>query len=101
LEFVEKTIPLRHHFQNIKSTMKKVLAIFAVAAVFAACNNASETANAVDSTVSAAVDTATSTVGAAVDTAINKVDSAAGAAVDTAKAKAAEVIKEVKEEVKK
>jgi PBP1b-binding outer membrane lipoprotein LpoB len=65
--------------------MKKLIALFVVAAMFAACNNSSETAT-------AAVDSATTTVDSAVapvDTAAAKVDSAAAAIVDSAKVKAA------------
>ena len=64
--------------------MKKLFAILAIATVFVACNNATESAkSAVDSTA-AKVD---STVKATVDTMKAKVDTAVKAAVDTMKAK--------------
>ena len=63
--------------------MKKFFAVLAIAAAFAACNNAAETTEAVaDSTVEA-VDSA---VTATVDSAKAAIDSTASAAIDSAKA---------------
>lgn len=77
-------------FLKIIQQMKKLIAIFAVAAVFAACNNASETSAAtVDTAAAATVDTAAATV----DTTAALVDSAAAAVADSGKAKAADVKK--------
>jgi hypothetical protein len=72
-----------------KVYMKKVFAILAVAATFAACNNAAEKTEAavdstvavVDSTVSAVADSASN----AVDAAAVKVDSTVKAVVDSIK----------------
>lgn len=79
-----RAVPLRpFKHPSKKMYMKKVFAILAVAAVFAACNNAAETTEAaVDSTV-AAVD---STVTAVTDSAAVAVDSAAAAVDSTVKA---------------
>jgi PBP1b-binding outer membrane lipoprotein LpoB len=60
--------------------MKKVLAILAIGAFFAACNNASESTE-------AKADSAVQAVDAVVDSAKADLDSAANAIVDTAKAK--------------
>jgi len=76
--------------------MKKLFALFALAAMFAACNNSSETATAAVDSATATVDTAVSNVSATVDTVAAKVDSAAGAIVDSAAVKAAEVKEAVK-----
>jgi hypothetical protein len=76
--------------------MKKLIALFAVAAMFAACNNSSETAAAAVDSAAKTVDTAAATVSTMVDTAAAKVDSAAGAIVDSAKKKAADVKEAVK-----
>ena len=81
--------------------MKKVIAVFAVAAMFAACNNSTQSAAATVDTAAATVDTTLQNVGNAIDTAAAKVDSAASAVVDSAKAKSAKVVKDVKEAVKK
>lgn len=71
--------------------MKKVLAIFAVAAIFAACNNnGSNTEAKADSavnTASAAADSAAKAVTSTVDSAAAKVDSTVKAATDTTKKK--------------
>jgi uncharacterized lipoprotein YajG len=76
--------------------MKKVIAVFAVAAMFAACNNSSETATAAVDSATTTVDSAVGNVSAAIDTAAAKVDSAAAAIVDSAKGKAADVKEAVK-----
>lgn len=65
--------------------MKKVFAVLAIAAAFAACNNAAETTEAaIDSTANAATDS----INATADSAIATVDSTANAAVDSLKAAA-------------
>lgn len=63
--------------------MKKVLAIFAIAAIFVACNNESSTEKTADTTVApVVVDTATTPK---VDTTVVKVDTAAAKVDTTAK----------------
>ena len=81
---------MRESFKKPKITMKKIIAILAVAAVFAACNSGSDAAAKVDSAATAVVDSAAV-----------KVDSAAKAAVDTAKAAVNNAAEAVKEAVKK
>jgi uncharacterized lipoprotein YajG len=63
-------------------TMKKVFVILAVAAAFAACNNAAETTEAVVDSAAATIDSAAATV----DTAAVAIDSAVSAVVDSAAA---------------
>jgi methyl-accepting chemotaxis protein len=93
-----------HYFappiSKLKSTMKKVLAIFAVAAVFAACNNASETVTAAADSVSATIDSTASAVSNMADSAKAAIDSTASKVDSTVKA-ATEAVKEKVEEVKK
>ena len=65
-----------------QETMKKVFAILAITAAFAACNNAAEsTEKTIDSTANAAAATTT------IDSVANKVDSTVKAATDSVKAK--------------
>ncbi len=102
MENFQKRLPLRLHFKNLQNQMKKIIALFAVAAMFAACNNSSETATeTATEAASAVVDSAASAVTSVVDSAAAVVDSAAGAVIDSAKAKAAEVATDVKEAAKK
>lgn len=102
MENFQKRVPSRLNFKNLQSQMKKLIALFAVAAMFAACNNSSETATETATEgASAVVDSATSTVTTVVDSTAAVVDSAAGAVIDSAKAKAIEVATDVKEAAKK